>query len=201
MGPTLFFNIQISTYKNTFTMKWFIKCFKQYADFSSRARRKEYWWFTVINFIIMLIFIIGLMVPIFKMSYAVAMSGGDLEDFNEMEMVAAMLKNPFIYIYLIYYLAVLVPSIAVFVRRMHDIGRSGYWAFLYFGASIIAQIVNMGNYGTGVTIIIAMVLLFITIFFLVWLFTDSQYGPNQWGPNPKGEGNPEEATTGEVQLS
>ncbi len=182
-------------------MKWFFKCFKQYADFSGRARRKEYWWFTVINFIIMLIFIIGLMVPIFKMSYAVAMSGGDIEDFSEMEMVVTMLKNPFIYIYLIYYLAVLVPSIAVFVRRMHDIGRSGYWAFLYFGASIIAQIINLGNYGTGVTIIIGMALLFIAILFLVWLFTDSQYGPNQWGPNPKGEGNPEEATTGEVQLS
>lgn len=180
-------------------MKWFFKCFKQYADFSGRARRKEYWWFTVINFIIMLIFIIGLMVPIFKMSYAVTMSGGDLEDFNEMEMVAAMLKNPFIYIYLIYYLAVLVPSISVFVRRMHDIGRSGYWAFLYFGITLIVQIVNMGNYGTGVTIIIGMVLLFITVLFLVWLFTDSQYGPNQWGPNPKGEGNPEEVTTEEAQ--
>lgn len=180
-------------------MKWFIKCFKQYADFSGRARRKEFWWFTVINFIIMLIFIIGLMVPIVKMSYDVAMSGGDLEDFNEMEMVVAMLKNPIIYIYLIYYLAVLVPRIAVFVRRLHDIGRSGYWAFLYFGASIIAQIINLGNYGTGVYIIIAMALLFIAILFLVWLFTDSQYGPNQWGPNPKGEGNPEEVTTEEAQ--
>lgn len=200
MESTFFFQYtNINPSKNTFTMKWFFKCFKQYADFSGRARRKEYWWFTVINFIIMLIFIIGLMVPIFKMSYAVTMSGGDLEDFNEMEMVAAMLKNPFIYIYLIYYLAVLVPSISVFVRRMHDIGRSGYWAFLYFGITLIVQIVNMGNYGTGVTIIIGMVLLFITVLFLVWLFTDSQYGPNQWGPNPKGEGNPEEVTTEEAQ--
>lgn len=183
-------------------MKWFIKCFKQYADFSSRARRKEFWWFTVINFIIMLIFIIGLMVPIFKMSYAVAMSGGDLEDFNEMEMVVTMLKNPFIYIYLIYYLAVLIPSISVFVRRLHDIGRSGYWALLYFGVCLLAQIVSAfsqtQSYNPAVAVI-AFVLFVVAIIFLVWLFTDSQYGPNQWGSNPKGEGNPEEVTTEEAQ--
>ena len=47
-------------------MKWFIKCFKQYADFKGRARRREFWWFTLINFIIAFILMIFMMVPMIK---------------------------------------------------------------------------------------------------------------------------------------
>lgn len=184
-------------------MKWFFKCFKQYADFSSRARRKEFWWFTVINFIIMMILVIGFMVPFIKMGYSTAMAGGSAEDIDESQIAIALLKNPFIYIYLIYYLAVLIPSISVFVRRLHDIGRSGYWAFLYFGVCLLAQIVSAfsqtQSYNPAVAVI-AFVLFVIAIIFLVWLFTDSQYGPNQWGPNPKGEGNPEDDTTTSIET-
>ena len=57
-------------------MKWFIKCLKQYADFNGRARRKEYWWFILIYFIIALICIIGWMMPFFKMGYEAGISGG-----------------------------------------------------------------------------------------------------------------------------
>jgi uncharacterized membrane protein YhaH (DUF805 family) len=85
---------------------------------------------------------------------------------------------------------------------MHDIGRSGYWAFLYFGLSLIGQVVNFSfqsDGAKGITVITSMVILFISIFFLVWLFTNSQYGPNQYGPNPKGEGNPQEDVSTTLQ--
>ena len=50
---------------------------------------------------------------------------------------------------------------------------------------------------TGLTILFYCASLAICIIFLVWMFTDSQYGENKWGPNPKGEGNQNEVTTTE----
>jgi uncharacterized membrane protein YhaH (DUF805 family) len=64
-------------------------------------------------------------------------------------------------IYLIYALAAFVPSLSVTVRRLHDIGRSGW----YYGLIAIPLI--------GAILI------------LVWMFTDSKPGANKWGPNPK----------------
>lgn len=181
-------------------MKWYIECFKRYADFNGRARRKEYWWFMVINFIIILICTIGLIVPLLKTLYANAMSGTELEAYEETDIILAVLKNPFLYIYFFYYLAVLIPGIAVTVRRLHDIGKSGFWAFLIYGGSLLGSISsvfqesNIGAYFTLVLISFA-----ILIVSLVWMFSNSQYGPNQYGPNPKGEGNPtEESTATEV---
>ena len=172
-------------------MKWFIKCLKQYADFNGRARRSEFWWFSLINFIIMMVLLTFWMVPLFKMAIHIE----DTPD--EWEIVRLMLSNPFIYIYLIYYLAMLIPSLAVMVRRLHDIGKSGFWVFLSIGSSLLISI-SRGIYGTDmassqiISIVIELIALVIAIIFLVWMFTDSDYGPNKWGPNPKGEGNPTE---------
>ena len=173
-------------------MKWYFKCFKQYADFSGRARRKEYWWFMVINFIISMVLIFGWLIPIFKLGYNSAASG--IEDIDEMDIMLTMIKNPFLYIYLLYYLAILIPSIAVTVRRLHDIGKSGYWAFLIYGGSFLGSISQypLQNTNTLAYIIIALICFAIIIISLVWMFTNSDYGPNQYGPNPKGEGNPTE---------
>ena len=174
-------------------MKWFIKCLRQYADFSGRARRKEYWWFTVINFIITIVLVIGWIIPIAKMGYNAATTG--IEDIDEMEIMLTMLKIPFLYIYFIYYLALLIPSIAVTVRRLHDIGKSGFWAFFIYGGSLLGSISTyIQGSNTIAYIILSLACLVICIISLVWMFTNSQYGPNQYGPNPKGEGNPEVQT-------
>ena len=167
-------------------MKWFIKCFKQYADFNSRARRSEYWWFSLINFIIAMVLMVCWIAPIVKL-------GIDPGEVDDMELVRATLGSPFLYLYLLYYLAVLIPSIAVTVRRLHDIGRSGFWYFLFVGGSLLGSIGSMfQETNTGLTILFYCASLAICIIFLVWMFTDSNYGPNKWGPNPKGEGNPTE---------
>ena len=173
-------------------MKWFFKCFKQYADFSGRARRKEYWWFAVINFIISMVLLIGWLIPLFKLGYNYAISG--VEDIDEMEIMLTAMKSPFLYIYLIYYLAIIIPSIAVTVRRLHDIGKSGYWAFLIIGGSFLGSISQYSLQATNTIayIIFALICFAIIIISLGWLFTNSEYGPNKYGPNPKGEGNPTE---------
>lgn len=113
-------------------MEWYLGCFKKYADFSGRARRKEYWMFTLFNVIAtVLIFIIGLLIQ-------------------------------FQWLSVIYCLAVLVPSLAVIVRRLHDIGKSGGWFFISF-------VPFVGG-----------------IILLVFECMDSQPGENAYGPNPKG---------------
>lgn len=69
---------------------------------------------------------------------------------------------------MLYGLAVLIPGLAVTVRRLHDVGKSGWFFFI-----ILIPLVGV-------------------IWLLVLFFTDSQYGPNKYGPNPKGIGNTDE---------
>ena len=114
-------------------MEWYLKVLKEhYADFNGRARRKEFWMFALINFIITIILaLIGNMIDFYWLST-------------------------------IYSLAVLVPSLAVTVRRLHDIGKSGWWWLIGF-VPLVGFIV-----------------------LIVFAVMDSQPGSNQYGPNPKG---------------
>ncbi|AUP79151.1 DUF805 domain-containing protein [Flavivirga eckloniae] len=84
-------------------MNWYLKVLKQYATFTGRARRKEYWMFFLFNIIIsygIMFIAIGLEMP----SLSILSS--------------------------IYSLAVLIPGIAVGVRRMHDAGKSGWFLLI-----------------------------------------------------------------------
>ena len=84
-------------------MNWYLKVLKQYADFKGRARRKEYWMFFLFNAII---------------SYGLSLIAIGLE-MPSLSIVSSL-----------YSLAVLVPSIAVGVRRMHDVGKSGWFLLI-----------------------------------------------------------------------
>ncbi|WP_159023331.1 DUF805 domain-containing protein [Formosa sp. L2A11] len=120
-------------------MNWYLKVIKEhYADFKGRARRQEYWMFVLINMLISWgITILGYL---FDSSIFSGISG-------------------------LYSLAVLIPGIAVAVRRLHDVGKSG-WFLLLSCIPIIGW-----------------------IWLIVLMATDSEVGPNKWGDNPKGLGN------------
>ncbi|GGL93860.1 membrane protein [Deinococcus aerolatus] len=120
-----------------------------YADFSGRARRREYWLFTLVNTVISFV----LALP-FLLSSAAASADGAPGSLGGLALASAVLAS-------IYTLAVLVPSLAVVVRRLHDTGKSGWWYLLSlipFGSLVV----------------------------LVFLLLDSEPGANKWGPNPKG---------------
>ncbi|MBP6230693.1 MAG: DUF805 domain-containing protein [Paludibacteraceae bacterium] len=87
-------------------MYWYIEVLKKYAVFSGRARRKEYWMFVLVNFIIG--FILGFI------EGAADMFAGTNES-----ILATM-----------YQFTILIPSIAVGVRRMHDVGKSGWFILI-----------------------------------------------------------------------
>lgn len=114
-------------------MNWYLTVLKKYAVFSGRARRKEYWIFFFFNVIIASV-----------LGFIEGLAGGP-----------GVLGS-------LYSLAVLIPGIAVSVRRLHDTNRSGWW------------------------LLIGLVPLIGTIVLLVFMVQDGQPGENQYGPNPKG---------------
>lgn len=120
-------------------MNWYLEVLKKYAVFDGRAGQKEYWWFSLFSFIIILVLsVIDIVTGTFNVNVGLGLLGG------------------------IYTLAVLIPSIAVSVRRLHDTDRSGWW-FLINGIPLIGVIV-----------------------FLVFTAQDGTSGDNQYGSNPKG---------------
>lgn len=89
-------------------MHWYISVLKKYAVFRGRARRKEYWMFTLFNTLI---------------SFAVGLVDGILSVITSTDQ--SILSA-------IYLLAVLIPSIAATTRRLHDTGRTGWWQLIGF---------------------------------------------------------------------
>jgi uncharacterized membrane protein YhaH (DUF805 family) len=97
-------------------MKWYLKVVRDnYANFSGRARRKEYWMFFLLNTIFI---------------YALAFISGAL--------VAVTESSVFMFIYVAYAFGVLIPSIGVGVRRMHDVGKSGWYLLIPIYSFILA---------------------------------------------------------------
>ncbi len=125
-------------------MNYYLKVLKQFADFNGRARRKEYWIYNIINSIIG-----GLL---FFLDYLLGTTI-DFLDLGE--------GNSLGILYLVYALFVFIPGLAVAVRRLHDVGKSG-WMLL-----------------------IALIPLIGAIWLLVLYLTDSNPGENKYGPNPK----------------
>ena len=95
-------------------MNYYTQVLRKYAVFSGRAQRKEYWYFFLFNLIIA--FALGFIEGFF----GIAPESGD-----------SILAN-------IYFLAVLIPSIAVGVRRMHDVNKSGWFIIIPFYNLILA---------------------------------------------------------------
>ncbi len=118
-------------------MGWYLKVLTNYFGFSGRARRRELWSFALIHFLVFVV--LAFLDSI--------LSGGGIEGYG-------ILSG-------LYWLATLLPSLAVGVRRLHDTGRSGLWILISF-----------------VPILGALVLI---VFFLL----DSEPGTNQYGSNPK----------------
>lgn len=90
-------------------MNWYIEVLKKYAVFDGRSRRKEYWFFTLFN----MIAYIGLIF--------VDVAIGTFDPQSGIGILST-----------VYILGVILPSIGVLIRRLHDIGRSGWWWLLLF---------------------------------------------------------------------
>lgn len=111
---------------------WFVKCLKNYANFTGRARRKEFWFFTLVQFIILII----------------------------AQIIDSVIGTEFV-LYALIVLALLIPSLAVSVRRLHDLSKSGWWY------------------------LIALIPLIGAIILIIWFATETKAEVNQWGQPAK----------------
>lgn len=137
-------------------MNWYLSAItKNYFNFGGRARRSEYWWFTLVYLGLLILFFIAdsllgssviadTVHRVFPVKSAPAGVIGDTGD-----------------VMLAFYLFHMIPYLAVGVRRLHDIDRSGWW------------------------ILIAFVPFFGIFIFLYWALSDGKIGPNEYGPDPK----------------
>lgn len=280
-------------------MKWFIKCFKHYVDFRGRARRREFWWFTLVCTIISLVLMVGIAVPIMYQisnhgsfclpddsdnvvssqihteniteenarelldmltekgivdlpaevqdnadtmiakAQVVSINAGNMDDeavkeiFDLLQkngivdeelsdrvmhngevydsktelknddgtsttiyetdyakrihsqMIRTTAKNPFYWIYVVFGLVIFLPSIAVTVRRLHDIGHSGWWYLLFAVLTALPCIPRLLHLTGFWSIFLSTLALAASIAYIVIMCIDSQSGENKWGPNPK----------------
>ncbi|APO96913.1 DUF805 domain-containing protein [Xanthomonas vesicatoria] len=127
-------------------MEWMLLPLKRYADFEGRSRRKEYWMFMLLQVIVLVV--LGIMFGI-----AAAVMGGDNGPGPLAWVVGAIMA--------IFVLALIVPSIAVTVRRLHDQGKSGWFYLISFVPYVGGFIV------------------------LVFMCLEGTPGPNQYGESPK----------------
>lgn len=127
-------------------MEWYVEVLRKYAVFDGRARRKEYWMYALVSTLIYIVYMI-------VAGLALALVGH-----SDNGAVALLIMIPLG----LYLMAVIVPGLAVTVRRLHDTGRSGWWILISF-------VPFVGG-----------------IILLVFMCLDSEPGPNLHGLNPKG---------------
>lgn len=116
-------------------MEWFLLPYKRIGDFSGRSRRKEYWMFILINIFLVI-------------SFAFIFDLIGLSDY-------------FRFYLLIQALFFVIPMLSLWIRRLHDINKSGAYLFVRF-------IPLIGG-----------------IWFLILMCTEGDSGPNKYGPDPK----------------
>ena len=120
---------------------------KNYANFNGRARRAEYWYFTLANIL--------LLIPFYILGVV-----GAASDSSGLSILG-------LGIYIVLVLGTIIPTLAVAVRRLHDLNKSGWYYF-------IALIPLVGS-----------------IILLVWFCTDGDRATNNYGDDPKNPGTPE----------
>jgi uncharacterized membrane protein YhaH (DUF805 family) len=164
---------------------------KRYAEFSGRSRRKEYWMF-VLGMVLFYTVLVILMVAL--MGGAILNAAGGLDADGAAAgagagagMMGAMLGGGIIgIVILLSWLLLLIPSIAVGVRRLHDIDRTGWWLMLGYGPYILSMILMMSG-SVELAAILNLVSLVGFIVLLVFAVMPGTRGPNRFGPDPKGE--------------
>jgi uncharacterized membrane protein YhaH (DUF805 family) len=162
-------------------MRYYLLALSNYVNFSGRARRSEYWLFVLYNIIF------SLVAKIIDTTL-----GYDSIHLNEYLGLDSKYSfgGP---IFLAYNIAVALPALSLLVRRMHDVGKSGWFPFIIsigppIGGGLIALSVWLFNHSIGISLLGPLVVgtsLISVIWLCVLLCTDGTIGENKYGPDPK----------------
>lgn len=145
-------------------LDWALLPFSRYFDFSGRSSRAEYWYFTAF------MWFITLLILLMQQLLGEAVEG-----------VLTAVNG-------LFGLATFIPSIAVAVRRLHDINRSGFVLLTYsIGMAVLVVLISAAMvFGTFVAGLLVLGAVALGIKFLVLMVTEGDRGPNPYGPNPYG---------------
>jgi len=108
---------------------YFLDITKKYAKFRGRASRSEFWYFVLFSTII--IFLAGVLGNILGISYSIPIESVHLVK-ETGELVKTTIAEPISLLQIAFGLILFIPSIAISVRRLHDIGKSGWWYLIAF---------------------------------------------------------------------
>lgn len=157
-------------------LDWALRPLRHYVDFQGRAPRAEYWWYTLA------VTIVGIAVGIVdaKLSHPVVGRYGPLG--------------------LTFTVVLIVPGLAVSVRRIHDSNRTGWWcvmkasgyAYAVGGAALVRQIPSLSPLMLGIVITGFGVWICLGIIFFVFLLAQGDQRSNDYGPDPYGPSDLEE---------
>lgn len=123
-------------------------CYKKYAVFRGRARRSEFWKFSVFNILIIIVFFI-------LAAFVSNAASTETQNYTGVGFFSIPVFN------FLYGVISFLPSLAVGVRRLHDVGKSGAY-ILFLLIPVVGEII-----------------------FAIWMLQDSDPGDNRYGPNPK----------------
>lgn len=148
--------------------------FQRYADFRGRSTRAEFWWAFLFNLPIVMLGLL-LLSGLFTFIYLET----DWAFFYYMSVVFGILFR-------LYFLATLVPGMAILCRRFHDSGRSGAWSFIFWGGvlSLIVEIIILRSLGTGGDPHPHAFLGGLLVAFVLCVLPSD--GDNEYGPEPGG---------------
>jgi uncharacterized membrane protein YhaH (DUF805 family) len=142
-------------------MEWAILPLRKYADFTGRARRKEYWLFML------------LLVLVFAAVYGVE---------GILELRQAI--GPYGLLTTLYQLAILLPMLAVGARRLHDTGRSGWWQLIAFGPLLLSSGLPLAGLERP-ALVLSLIALIGLVVLLVLAALEGRPGANRYGPDPR----------------
>ena len=171
-------------------MEWFFMPLKRYAEFSGRSRRQEFWMWQLAKFLASMVLGVVAAVVLGGSAMALIGSGTDTADGG----VFAALGIGIILLYLlamVLSLAIIVPDLAVTVRRLHDSGRTGKWLLAPIAPialGVVISVIGAALQSTALALIGGLVVLLAfvgVIVLLVFMFIPGTIGPNRYGPDPK----------------
>ena len=145
-------------------LEWMLMPLRRYAEFSGRSRRKEYWSFFLLNMVVIIALLVLRSVVGGGESMMDAARGGG----SVLAIYGSLLSGVGILLG-VWWLATLIPNIAVNIRRLHDRDMSGWW---YLGF-IVGSMIPLLN-------------ILVSIGFLVIMCLEGTQGTNRFGADPKG---------------
>lgn len=126
--------------------------FQRYTDFQGRSRRSEYWW-------VVLAFLLFIIVAALLVGMVGGLAGGNLNP------IGYLLAG----IFSLAYLAIIIPAIALMVRRFHDLNQTGWLVLVFILLGIIPLVGMLASLAQ-----------------IIWFAMPGTVGPNKYGADPKG---------------